>query len=130
MQRKSGLLPKWLFLNTVIRSICLFLEDSNAFGILGLNRKIYVYFTFLWACARLFGITKINSAFYIFLMVSYVLEILWFTVAGYYKCFSAIRVVFEVVLSIFSLAWLVFLYPYYLLDGKERENEEGEEKED
>lgn len=115
MQRKGGLLPKWLFVNTAIRTALLFLGDRMKVSSAVPYSRIFVYSSLFLAFVRVVGIKKINPLSYTLVGMSYILEVVWFVTAWRFKCFSPARVAFEVVTAVFSLGWMVFLYPYYLV---------------
>lgn len=124
MQRKTGLLPKWLFLSTIIRMMSVFVENRVRMPDSKASHWMFVYLSLGVACIRLLGVLKVNLVFYILLAMSYVLEICWLLSAWYSNCFSAFRVVCEVLIALFSLSWIVFLYPYYLLKKDEDSDKE------
>lgn len=120
MPRKTGLLPKWLLLSTIIRTACIMFEHRMKVPPIETSRRVFVYVSFFLACVRLLGVTKINPALYTLVALSYVAEVCWFAVALYFECFSALRVTFEIVMALFSLSWMVFLYPYYLIKPEDQ----------
>lgn len=124
MRRKTGLLPKWLFLNAFIRILCVFLEYKARKLEFGTGHWIFIYFSLALACIRLFGVVKINLIFYVLVAFSYLLEILWLLAVWYSSRFSTVRFIAEVLIALFSLGWVVFLYPYYLLRTEDESNKE------
>lgn len=120
MPRKTGLLPKWLLLSTIVRTACIMFEHRMKAPPIEVSRRVFVYVSFFLACVRLLGVTKISPVLYILVALSYVAEVCWFAVALYFGCFSALRVTFEIVIALFSLSWMIFLYPYYLIKTDDR----------
>lgn len=123
MPRKTGLLPKWLLLSTIIRMACIMFEHRMKVPPIETCRKVFVYVSFFLTCVRLLGVAKINPALYTLVALSYIVEVCWFAVALYFKCFSALRITFEIVMTLFSLSWMVFLYPYYLVKPEDQKKD-------
>ncbi|KAL0265999.1 UNVERIFIED_CONTAM: hypothetical protein PYX00_011716 [Menopon gallinae] len=84
------------------------------------SRRVFVYASFFLACVRLLGVTKISPGMYTLVALSYMVEVCWFAVALYFRCFSVHRVSFEIAIALFSLSWMIFLYPYYLIKTEDR----------
>ncbi|KAM0671580.1 hypothetical protein CWI42_020670 [Ordospora colligata] len=121
MTNKPGLLPKWLVAHTAIKATYLLIVNNrNSIGFLNSIRSMkpsYVHIALLLSFARLMSLKRITkSRFYIMIAASFFAEGVFFIYGGIHGIYSKMRVLSEVFLDVFTLAWMVFLYPYYLVD--------------
>ncbi|KAH9412086.1 hypothetical protein HK407_02g03100 [Ordospora pajunii] len=121
MTNKPGLLPKWLVAHTAIKAMyMLAVNNRKSIDFLDGIRSMkfsYAHLTLLLSFARLMSLKRITkSRFYIMIAVSFFAEGVFFIYGGIYGTYSKVRVLSEVFLDVFTLAWMVFLYPYYLVD--------------
>ncbi|KAF7683598.1 hypothetical protein TCON_1195 [Astathelohania contejeani] len=116
---KIGLLPKWLFISTTLRIIILMTKHTKLLSHIHkeIDNRDLIYLQFGMGMIRYIGIRKIQSkCIYITLAISFILEAIFFIIGYKHGCYSLKRVIMEVTLACFSLGWMMFLYPYYLVD--------------
>lgn len=123
MNRKTGLLPKCLFLSIIVRIICIISNTIELSKPLPGCRYLN-YLNLAASCMRLFGIIRTNLLFYVIIATSYIFELTLFFVSFYLKCISKSRLIVESIVSIFSVLWMIFLYPYYLIKTESRSKTE------
>ncbi|ADM11015.1 uncharacterized protein Eint_020140 [Encephalitozoon intestinalis ATCC 50506] len=122
MKNKPGLLPKWLFIYTMSKTIYIFIKYKNH---LSISRHLdsgsmHTYFALVLGATRLIASRKITMVeFYSSIAASFLAEGLFFVCLGFCGIYPIHRVLVETFLSLFTLAWMVFLYPYYLLEDSE-----------
>ncbi|EJW03135.1 hypothetical protein EDEG_00240 [Edhazardia aedis USNM 41457] len=134
-ERKNGLLPKWIYLATIIKlgtmiaslykyfkifkqrqHTNLYLEIADTF-----NYFYVIHFIFLFL--RLISIRNIcKRCYFIFIVSTFCLDIFIYVTERYFFVVSLLETVLEIIFSVVSLAWMVFLYPYYLHNEKEMKN--------
>jgi Ca2+/Na+ antiporter len=123
MSNKPGLLPKWIFLHTLMRSLFILVDYRQHFNILSTAQKsksIFVYLALICGVFRVLAARKVTiRSFYVAIGASFLAEAAFFIYEKYTGAYGTVRVFSEVLLSVFTLAWMVFLYPYYLLDKKD-----------
>lgn len=127
MTSKPGLLPKWLFTYTALRIVYILAvhrHHLNIFRSSQKSRSAYVYLAFVLGLTRLLASRRITRfGFYSSIAASFLAEGVFFIYGGLSDTYPLHRVVLEVFLALFTLGWMVFLYPYYLLEGKEQKRE-------
>jgi uncharacterized membrane protein YjjP (DUF1212 family) len=127
MASKPGLLPKWVFLHTLMRSLFILADYRQHFNILTTDQKpksIFVYLALTCGIFRVLAARRVTiRSYYMAIGISFLAEAVFFICEKYTGAYGTVRVVFEVFLSMFTLAWMVFLYPYYLLEKKDMKRE-------
>lgn len=133
MGNKPGLLPKWLFVYTMLKTVSVLAIYRNDLGIFGSKWRsgsVYVYLALLLGIARLLASRKIaRPGFYSWIATSFLAEGMFFVYGGVCGIYSIYRVIAEAFLVLFTLGWMVFLYPYYLLEDGEGRRRLGNKSE-
>ncbi|RVD93357.1 hypothetical protein TUBRATIS_001170 [Tubulinosema ratisbonensis] len=113
-QNKSGLLPKWLFLSTTLHLI--FIISQLYFPYVKTEPSVVICSTIL-CCIKLVGIKRMGSClFYLVVAIATGIDVGFFVWFGVKKIVNMNWCLFEVILGVLTLGWMVFLYPYYLMD--------------
>lgn len=123
MANKQGLLPRWLFAYTALRTLYILAAHKDHFSVYSSVHKstsLSVYLAFLLGVFRLAASRRVTQVgFYFSIAASFLAEGLFFVYGGLAGVYSIGRVAAEVALALFTLAWMLFLYPYYLLKEKD-----------
>lgn len=124
-KNKSGLLPKWIYVATTIKItliLCVLLKST----FIDKHPLTFNYFYiahFLLISLRLLNVKRIrNTRVFIFITLTFCVDIIIYLFERRLGV-CIYRTVFEVLFSIFSILWMVFLYPYYLVDGESLKND-------
>lgn len=129
MGNKPGLLPKWLFIYTMIKTIYILVVHKDHLNIASSrnSESVYAYLALLLGIARLLASRKATRiGFYSSIAGSFLVEGIFFVYCGLRGLYSIQRVVVETFLALFTVGWMIFLYPYYILeDNHSREKLKG-----
>lgn len=123
MTNKPGLLPKWLFMYTALKTmytLAIYRDHFNIFSNVRRSGSTCIYLECLLGIFRLLASRKVTRfGFYFSIAASFLVEGLFFAYEGFTKMYSLRKVFFEAFIALFTVGWMVFLYPYYLLEDKE-----------
>ncbi|CAD25053.1 hypothetical protein [Encephalitozoon cuniculi GB-M1] len=123
MGNKPGLLPKWLFVYTILKAMYVLVAYKDHLAATSRGWELgsaYVYLTLLLGITRLLSSRKITIVgFYSSIAISFLAEGLFFVYGGFRGIYSIHRMLVEAFFVLFTLGWMIFLYPYYLLEDKE-----------
>ncbi|AFM97772.1 hypothetical protein EHEL_020150 [Encephalitozoon hellem ATCC 50504] len=122
MRNKPGLLPKWLFIYTMAKTAYILVAHKDYLNIISPWNpgSAYTYLAFLLGISRLLAsrnATKIG--FYSAIAGSFLAEGVFFIYSGFQGVYPIQRVIVETFLALFTVGWMIFLYPYYLLEDSE-----------
>ncbi|KCZ81813.1 hypothetical protein H312_00712 [Anncaliia algerae PRA339] len=113
MDNKSGLLPKWLILSTTLHLI--FIISQIYMQYIKTDFKVALFSSFL-CVIKLIGIKRMGSVFfYVVVALATAIHSILFILFGVRKIVNLNWCLFEVILGILTLGWMIFLYPYYLM---------------
>lgn len=120
MKSKYGLLPYYLKLYTIFRSMFIFIEHKKYINITKVTPSVFFLTLIITlSIVRLYCLRNIGRyIFYIFIGLSFIVEGLFFLYYRNLVYFGKTRVIFELCLSLFTIIIMVYLYPYYLLNDK------------
>ncbi|AFN82488.1 hypothetical protein EROM_020130 [Encephalitozoon romaleae SJ-2008] len=122
MGNKPGLLPKWLFIYTIIKTIYILVVHKDHLNVASSwdSGSVYAYLALLLGIARLLASRKATRVgFYSSIAGSFLAEGVFFIYSGLRGLYSVQRVIVETFLVLFTVGWMIFLYPYYLLEDND-----------
>jgi hypothetical protein len=125
MKSKYGLLPYYLKLYTIFRSLFIFIEHKKYINISHMTPSVFFLSLIVTlSIVRLYCLRNIRLyLFYIFIGFSFIVEGVSFLYYRNLVYFGKTRVIFELSLSLFTITIMVYLYPYYLLNNKSEDKQ-------
>ncbi|TBU00166.1 hypothetical protein CWI38_0236p0040 [Hamiltosporidium tvaerminnensis] len=121
MRHKKGLLTKWLLLISISRFIIIIKEiydNYNTKPTIENKRTLFIFLSFILGLTRIISIRKITHSYvYLTITLSFLFEGFLYIFERFKESVGVIRVSLEILIALFSFFWMIFLYPYYLVDS-------------
>lgn len=123
MNFPSGLLPKWIYFTTLFKLSSIIYYFIGIFFASKIRFNYFYILQFLIVLIRFLSVKhlRIKIVFW-FTTFSFLIDIVFFVVEWVMFRVGIYKTVGQVFFCLFSIMWMIFLHPYYLMKD-ENENE-------